>query len=198
MMWKRGHRGVEDQEKNNVYENINFRMSLSIVKRKLVVLFYILYDDHSSFWTLKIAELIRTSDISKPSQRPKIPGANTLFWYSLTVIVSHFHGWQYLTLHYNINDTLLGLEVVKKKDFRSGENISRICLETLQKPHMYLLKRWPSRLGLQNTPTASLQRGNTLPTSVVDMTLNKLMGNAKYPFIAIVPRSTLAWSGSTW
>ena len=33
----------------------------------------------------------------------------------------------------------------------------------------------PSRLGLKNTPTASLQRGKTPPTSVLDMTLNNLM-----------------------
>ena len=35
--------------------------------------------------------------------------------------------------------------------------------------------RWPSRLGLQNTPTSSLQKGKTTPTSVLDMTLNNLM-----------------------
>ena len=35
---------------------------------------------------------------------------------------------------------------------------------------------WPSRLGLQNTLTASLQRGKTpLPTSVLYITLNNLM-----------------------
>ena len=32
----------------------------------------------------------------------------------------------------------------------------------------------PSRLELQNTPTASLQRGKTPPTSVLIMTLNNL------------------------
>ena len=34
---------------------------------------------------------------------------------------------------------------------------------------------WPSWLGLQNTLTASLQRGKTPPTSVLDMILNSLM-----------------------
>ena len=32
-------------------------------------------------------------------------------------------------------------------------------------------RSWPCRLGLQNTPTASLQRGKTPPTSVLDMTI---------------------------
>ena len=34
---------------------------------------------------------------------------------------------------------------------------------------------WPSRLWLQNTLTASLQRGKTPPTSVLDITLSNLM-----------------------
>ena len=34
---------------------------------------------------------------------------------------------------------------------------------------------WHSRLGLQSKLTASRQRGNILPTSVLDMTLNNLM-----------------------
>ena len=34
---------------------------------------------------------------------------------------------------------------------------------------------WPSWLELQNTPTASMQRGKTSPTSVQVMTLNNLM-----------------------
>ena len=47
---------------------------------------------------------------------------------------------------------------------------SRVISSTLIFQH-----RWPNRLGLQNTPTASLQRGNTPPTSVLHMTLNNLM-----------------------
>ena len=39
----------------------------------------------------------------------------------------------------------------------------------------YRSRLWSSRVGLQNTPTASLQRGKTLPTSVLDMILNNLM-----------------------
>ena len=34
---------------------------------------------------------------------------------------------------------------------------------------------WPSQLGLQNTPTASLQMGKIHPTCVQDMTLKNLM-----------------------
>ena len=34
---------------------------------------------------------------------------------------------------------------------------------------------WPSQLGLQKTPTASLQRSKTPPMSVLDMTQNNLM-----------------------
>ena len=37
------------------------------------------------------------------------------------------------------------------------------------------IKCWSTELGLQNTPTASLQRGKTPLTVVLDMTLNKLM-----------------------
>ena len=33
----------------------------------------------------------------------------------------------------------------------------------------------PSQLGLENAPTASLQRGKILLTSILDMTLNNLM-----------------------
>ena len=38
----------------------------------------------------------------------------------------------------------------------------------------------PSQLRLQNTPTASLQRGKTLSTSVLDMTLNNQMVSIQY------------------
>ena len=56
------------------------------------------------------------------------------------------------------------------------------------------------------TPTASLQRSKTAPTTVLYMTLNLLwrgsrlgdVCNVEYPFIAITPRSALIWSGSTW
>ena len=34
---------------------------------------------------------------------------------------------------------------------------------------------WHNQMGLQNTPTAFLRRGKTLPMSVLDMTLNNLM-----------------------
>ena len=63
----------------------------------------------------------------------------------------------------------------------------------------------PCRLGLWNAMTASLQRGKTLPTSILQMTLNNLMVRFQlrwsfwyevYSFITVVPRSTLARSGS--
>ena len=43
----------------------------------------------------------------------------------------------------------------------------------------------PSWLGMHNTPTASLQRGKTPPTSDMNMTLDNLMvsfGEGKAPF----------------
>ena len=58
---------------------------------------------------------------------------------------------------------------------------------------------WLSEWGLQNTPTASLQRSKT-PMSALIMTLNNLMvrlGECGVPLIAIAPKSTLAWSGGT-
>ena len=67
----------------------------------------------------------------------------------------------------------------------------------------------PSRLGLKNTPTVTLQRSKTLPLQRVSGIWNQsiwwwgssdigALGNAEYPFIAIAPRSIRAWSGSTW
>ena len=38
--------------------------------------------------------------------------------------------------------------------------------------------QWPSRLGLENTPTESLKRGKTPTTSILNITLNKLMDAA--------------------
>ena len=65
----------------------------------------------------------------------------------------------------------------------------------------------PSRLGLQNTPTAFLQRSKTpRPTSVLiwhqtiwwwSSSNAGAFGNVEYHFIAITPRSTLALSGRT-
>ena len=61
----------------------------------------------------------------------------------------------------------------------------------------------PSPLELKYIPTASLQRGKTLPpTSVMDMTLNNLMVNQSFEecgvlFIAIAPKSTVARNGCT-
>ena len=39
----------------------------------------------------------------------------------------------------------------------------------------YSITGWLSHLGLQNTPTLSLQRSKTPPTGVLDMILNNLM-----------------------
>ena len=51
---------------------------------------------------------------------------------------------------------------------------------------------WPIRLGLQNTPTESLQSGKTPPTSALDMTLNnpvmlKLWGMRSTPSLPSLP-----------
>ena len=80
-----------------------------------------------------------------------------------------------------------------------GSNISSPdwCLYT---------QRLPSRLGLKNTPTATLQRGKT-PLQRVSWIWHLTiwwcgssnagaLGNAVYPFIAIAPRFTLARRGS--
>ena len=59
---------------------------------------------------------------------------------------------------------------------------------------------WPSWLGLQNTSTASPQRVSWIWHETIwwrDYS-NEAFRNAEYPFIAIAPRSTLTWSGSTW
>ena len=37
------------------------------------------------------------------------------------------------------------------------------------------LNEWPCRLGFYNTPTASLERSKTLPTSVLDMALKNMI-----------------------
>ena len=67
---------------------------------------------------------------------------------------------------------------------------------------------WPSRLGLQNTLTASLQKVKILPTSVLIydtkesdtqvLVMLRLWGMQSAPFTAVVLRSTLDRSGSTW
>ena len=54
--------------------------------------------------------------------------------------------------------------------------------------HTHTLKS--SRLELENTPTASLQKGKTSRIGT--------LGDTKYLFIAIAVRPTLARSGSTW
>ena len=64
---------------------------------------------------------------------------------------------------------------------------------------------WASQLGLQNTQTASLQRGETSPNECPGYGSKQsygeapvmlgALGNAEYPFIAIAPRFQ---SGSEW
>ena len=46
--------------------------------------------------------------------------------------------------------------------------------------HLIYNTHWTSWLGLQNTMTASLQRGKTFPTSTLDMTRNNLMVRFQY------------------
>ena len=51
---------------------------------------------------------------------------------------------------------------------------------------------WPSQVDLQNTVTASLQRGKTPTTSVQSdgeaSVMLELKGNVEYPFITIAPK----------
>ena len=47
-------------------------------------------------------------------------------------------------------------------------------------PCIYITIYHHSQLGLQHTLTASLQSGNTLPKSVLDMTLNHLMATLQH------------------
>ena len=66
----------------------------------------------------------------------------------------------------------------------------------------------PSKLGLQNTSTTPLQKSKTPPKEYPDndtklsdgeaSVILELWGMQSIPLIAIPPRSTLAWSGSTW
>ena len=60
----------------------------------------------------------------------------------------------------------------------------------------------PSRLGLENTPTASLKRGKANPTHPTSIWLwgfsLGVLGNVDHLFTAITPRSTLTRSNSTW
>ena len=65
----------------------------------------------------------------------------------------------------------------------------------------------PSQLELENTPTASLQRGETPPTNVLDMTQNNLIMRFQWcwgfvecgaSFIDVAPRSTLSRNGSIY
>ena len=80
-----------------------------------------------------------------------------------------------------------------------------VCIFSSKPP---LKNSLPSRLGLYNIPTASLQRGKTPPpneypgydTKQSDgevPVMLELLGNAEHPFIAIALRSTLARNGST-
>ena len=64
-----------------------------------------------------------------------------------------------------------------KNNFFKINNIKKIEIykRSLVVVESDLGNTWPSRLGLYNTPTATLQRGKTPPTSVLGMTLNNLM-----------------------
>ena len=67
---------------------------------------------------------------------------------------------------------------------------------------------WPSRLVLQNKPTASLQSDKTSSNDSPDYDIKQCDGEvpvilelsaiSEYPFIVIAPRSTLARSGISW
>ena len=71
---------------------------------------------------------------------------------------------------------LLGKEIIYHAKFLISGNTSWASFPENQTPSP--LSFWPSRLELKNTPTVSLQRGKTFPTSALDMTLNNLMVSA--------------------
>ena len=57
----------------------------------------------------------------------------------------------------------------------SQPSLSLSLTLSLSLPPIFPYWHWPSRLELQNTQTASLQRGKTPPINVLDMTLSNLM-----------------------
>ena len=82
-----------------------------------------------------------------------------------------------------------------------------IIINTFDYYKNILLSLVPSRLGQQNTLTASLQMGKTPTKDLLDMTLKiwwwgssntGALGNAEHPFIAIAPRFILSRNGSPW
>ena len=77
----------------------------------------------------------------------------------------------------------------------TAEYTDCISAESYSTPPMSVLR--PNQLEQQNISIASLLRGKALPTSVLNLIVRLHLGNAEYLFIAITPRSTLAWSGST-
>ena len=68
-------------------------------------------------------------------------------------------------------------------------------------PSKYTYFSWSCGLELQNTQTVSQQKGKiTLPHECSQYDSKQsdgALGNVEYPFIAIVPRSAPAQSGST-
>ena len=75
--------------------------------------------------------------------------------------------------------TLCGMQAASSSSWTQVMNASNsLTSRYLTLPiNKYVFQRylWPSWLGLQNTLTASLQRGKTPPTSHLDLTLNNLM-----------------------
>ena len=74
---------------------------------------------------------------------------------------------QLLYSHFPPEQDILG--TVRKK------NTTNYHYETLMLLFRKYNRNWPTWVGLQNTPTASLQRSKTPPMSILDMTLNNLM-----------------------
>ena len=134
-------------------------------------------------------------DVTTSYYRGKGRGA-MFYWTELGVNINYIFGQSRFSLLNFWGILVFGLDSL-------FNGISTFVSYLMPKPSLLC----PSRLGLQNTPTVSLKRCKTSPTSVRDMTLKiwwwgssnaGALWNAEYPFIAIAPRSTLARSDSTW
>ena len=68
-------------------------------------------------------------------------------------------------------------KIIRTQETHHVSSINNLCTSTLR---IMTETYWPSWLGLQNTLTASLQRGKTPQTSVLNMILNNLMERLQY------------------
>ena len=137
------------------------------------------------------------------------------------IIIKKYINKKILICTKNEDITLASLSSSNCTEFltlRPYHPLLQVCLrDCIQSPHgadvslCWLVNTggsWPSRLSLKNTPTTPLQRRKPTPspnecpeydTKQSDdeaPVILEIRENAEYPFIAIAPRSTLAWSSS--